>query len=114
MSEYEILSFIHKKSNNVSTNKLYAESLGSNDPDYLTDRQRVSYLIEEGLVSGNAEIGSMISVTAKGIFRLDALTQERRNQAKQRRHEWMLAIFSALAGALLSEPLWTLLGKLFS
>lgn len=31
------------------------------------------------------------------------------DEKRQRRHEWMLAIFSTLVGALASEPIWVLI-----
>lgn len=38
----------------------------------------------------------------------DAIDEKKRTK-NQFRHDWRIAIFSALAGAFLSEPLWLLI-----
>lgn len=113
MTEYEILSFIHKNRNMATSSELSMQSVFANDPDLLTDDLRLEYLATEGYISGKPEHGVIVMLTQKGIARLDELEQQQKEKKEQRRHEWLLAIFSALFGALLSEPLWVVIKALF-
>lgn len=109
MTEYEILSFIHKNCNIAAITELQMEGLFSSDPDLISDDLRFGYLAEQGYISQKPEPGVAVSLTAKGIARLDELEKERKEKADQRRHDWKLAIFTALAGAFLSQPLWSII-----
>lgn len=114
MTEYEILSYIHKNGNFVEYSDLIKESVFSDHPDIMSDDLRYKYLSEEGYIHGTLEIGGPVTLTHKGIARLDELTKQQKEKREQRRHEWVLAIFSALAGALLSEPLWAIINAITS
>ena len=112
MTEFEILSFIHKNKNFIEYGDLVKESVFQNDPDFLSDDLRWNYLLAEGYISGVLDSGAPLSLTTKGIMRLDELTHQEREKKQQRRHEWLIAIFSSLVGALLSEPLWAIINAL--
>lgn len=114
MTEYEILSFIHKSGNIAATSDLRTASLFSSKPDLLTDDLRFSYLAEQGYISEKPGSGVAVSLTEKGIARLDELEKERTEKADQRRHDWKLAIFTALAGAFLSQPLWSIIDAIIA
>ena len=108
MTEYQILKFIHENGNSISFSEFASKSINSYDPQLISDQRRLEVLIEMGLINGEAKSGSKLELTGKGIFRLDALAQERTGKIKQIFVEIFLAIISAIAGALLSGPFWGL------
>ena len=114
MTEYDILSLIHKNGGTAEYSDIAAASIASNKPDILSDDLRLKYLIDEKYVSGDPLPLAELRLTKKGIIRLDELSQERAEKRNQRIFEFALAIVSALAGALLSEPVWSIIEKLFS
>lgn len=114
MTDYDILSFIHKNGNIASFSELRAKSLFSSKPDLLTDDLRFKHLSDMGYITQNPGIGNAVSLTPKGVAYLDEMEKLRQDKAEQRRHDWRLAIFTALAGALLSQPLWALIDSIAS
>lgn len=57
--------------------------------------------------------GSYIVLTDRGRSYFEEQSDERAQIRKQQRHDWLIAIFSALAGALASEPIWNLIHSIF-
>lgn len=59
-------------------------------------------------------LAHLITITEKGHDYLSYIRNREADKRADRMHNWKIAIFSALAGALLSEPLWVILKALFS
>lgn len=55
-----------------------------------------------------------ISLRPKGRCYFEAERDEHREKRKDRLHDWALALFSAIAGALLSEPVWAIIRYVLS
>lgn len=112
MDELQILSAIKDNGGSIQ----YTELLNrGKDPS--ADHQLLLSLVANDVVSGSLEPFSIICFGAAGHARLSYLQSEKekmdqqaaqdtKEKRKQFRHDWAIAIFSALSGALLSEPLW--------
>lgn len=106
MTEYEILSFIHKNKNVVKCSDIILEGFHSNSPDFISDDLRINYLLEEKYIEEKDPGSKYFMLTQKGIIRLDELQQAKDEKRSQHIFDILLAVISALAGALLSQPLW--------
>lgn len=65
-----------------------------------------------GLISYKQDISGeiyQIEPTDSGLHYFESAADEKAKTSKVFRHEWRIAVFSALAGALLSRPLWSLI-----
>lgn len=82
-------------------------------PKDIDAEQTVKILASKGLLKYNyfesRTRDKFISVTDAGLHYFEDQAEEKRRI----RHEWRIAIFSALAGALVSEPLWTVIRWIF-
>lgn len=76
----------------------------------------IDNLIKLGLVTTDFVIQSSyepnntnqtISLTDNGITYLVYVENTNADRRREYRHDWMLAIFSVIGGALLSDPLWS-------
>lgn len=110
MTEYEILSFIHSQGDSATTSAFTAESINSKEMELLSDRKKLEHLIEMKLVEADPQNPHQLRLTGIGLFRLDALSQAEKEKVRQRHFEIFLTLLSALAGAILSKPLWHWLG----
>lgn len=106
-----ILDFNASKKDNESIMHDYLYHHGF--PKNVDAEQTVRILASKGLLkyesfdlSGK---NKFISVTNAGLHYFEDQADEKRII----RHEWKIAIFSALAGALVSEPLWALIRWIF-
>lgn len=106
MTEYEILTFIHQNGNIVKYTEVMGKGFSSNKPDLISDDLRIKYLLEEKYIEEKEPLGKYLMLTQKGIIRLDELQQARDDKRNQHIFELILAVISALVGALLSQPLW--------
>ena len=116
MTEFQILSAVHNSGNTISYVDLLNQGLTDPRPDPCSDKLRIEELIAKGCLSGNLRAGERISLTAPGIALLDQLDQAVEEQkkiaksnAKNKRDQIVLSLFSAAAGAvftLLSELLF--------
>ena len=124
MTEHEILNHIKASGGAIAYLDLLEIGRTGDVQDTFKNKDLIRQLISEGILSGKAGAYGYIRFGKHGRIRLDQLNQlqkQAEEEAKQkeaekkaqRRHEWMLAIFTALTGALLSEPLWALLGWIF-
>ena len=124
MTEHEILNHIKSSGGTIPYLELLEIGRTGDVQDTLKNKDLIRQLISEGILSGKAGAYGHIRFGKQGRIRLehlDQLQKQAEEDAKQkeaekkaqRRHEWMLAIFAALMGALFSEPLWTLLGWIF-
>ena len=117
MTELQIL--IALKNNNGSMDYTGLLNLGKADPVWnpCSDKVLVDSLLAEKILSGTAQAYGLITFGEKGRLRLQELeqiaqerTQESAERAKEKksqfRHDWAIAIFSSLVGALLSDPMW--------
>lgn len=52
---------------------------------------------------------SFCEIRTRGKNYLDYVRDEKNREKRQRAHNWRIAIFSAVTGALLSEPLWAII-----
>lgn len=81
-------------------------------------------LMEYGLIartrygSADSENGAPLKtlsmITAKGNSYLTYERKKDQARRKEHTHNWLIAIFSVVCGALLSEPLWTLIRLIIS
>lgn len=110
MTEFDILSFIHSRGDSATPLDFTAESFNSKKLDVLSDQMRLEYLIEMKYVEVVPKSAPHLRLTGPGIFRLDELSQSEKEKKRQRHFEIFLALLSALAGAILSQPLWHWLG----
>lgn len=82
-------------------------------PKDVDAEQTVKILASKGLLKydyiDSRTRDKFISVTDAGLHYFEDQAEEKR----MARHEWRIAIFSALAGALVSEPLWALIRWIF-
>lgn len=60
------------------------------------------------------ETDRRITLTNAGICYFESQADQRAERRSRRLHEWLIAIFSALAGAIASEPVWRLLRFVWS
>lgn len=77
--------------------------------------QLLLYLEAKGLVEYRHEYGpseKTIRLTKQGRCYFEDQQEIDERRTKQFKHDWKIAIFSAIAGALASEPLWAVLHKL--
>ncbi len=79
-----------------------------------TDRHRAKMLLSSDFVTVKyfADSNGIIKsckIRERGIHYLNYLSAEKSKERRQYAHNWKIAIFSALAGALLSEPIWSLI-----
>lgn len=119
MTEFQILSAVHNSGNSICYVDLLNQGLTDSRPDPCSDKLRIEELIAKGCLSGNLRSGERITLKAHGIALLDQLQQaeEEKNKiaksdAKNKRDQVILSLFSAAAGAaftLLAELLFTLL-----
>lgn len=112
MTEFEILSVIGKSGSVEYVAFLNRKHLFRKSNPVQTHK-RLQQLLHNGLISGKLESYSALRLTPSGIDRLDALIKERSDRRRQFFHDWMIAVVSILGGALLSDPLWSLLHRLF-
>ena len=124
MTEHEILNHIRSSGGAIAYLELLEIGRTGDVQDTFKNKDLIRQLIFEGILSGRTDAYGYIRFGKQGRIRLehlDQLQKQAEEEAKQkeaekkaqRRHEWMLAIFTALTGALLSEPLWALLGWIF-
>lgn len=57
-------------------------------------------------------LNSEISITELGLMYLAYIENSQTAKKQDRRHDWRIAIFSTLGGAILSKPLWDILDSL--
>lgn len=69
---------------------------------------------EKAVVLSSIGLAYLIIITEKGHDYLSYIRNREADKRADRSHNWKVAIFSALAGALLSEPVWAILRALFS
>lgn len=105
MTIKEILIFA-SKSNNGGYDALMKSLLAK---DLKPTKARIRYLLSEKHLEGETRSGGRLSITDKGQIYLDMLITDDELRRKQYCHDWKIALSSALAGALLSEPVWTLI-----
>lgn len=78
------------------------------------DAERTVIVLESlGYLTYDQEDNSdvrFISLTTSGIHYFEDVASEKRRSA----HDWRIAIFSAIAGALASEPLWWAIHWIFN
>lgn len=63
--------------------------------------------------TSNGEKITIIKLRTDGIKYFEEKAARQKQTRKNHMHDWLIAIFSALAGAFLSKPLWELLAVLF-
>ena len=124
MTELQILNAI--KNNGGHMDYVSLMNLGKADTIWSpnADKQRIRQLINAQILTGDIEAQGTIRFGDVGYLRLQDLQQieeknaqqaakEENEKKSQHRHEWAIAIFSTLGGALLSDPLWNLLRLIF-
>ena len=62
---------------------------------------------------GDRKLEPVSIITEEGKMYLNYTSSLKRNQRKGRLHDWLIALFSAACGALLSEPLWEFIRWIF-
>ena len=84
--------------------------------DWLLDTKQDSALINHGLVShqrlsidSTETLRFHCKINDNGRIFLARLDRDKRNKRSDRRHNWLIALFTTAAGAILSRPLWQLL-----
>ena len=53
-----------------------------------------------------------IKLSPKGMAYLEDQAEKKKERRKQNLHNWKIAIFTAIAGALLSKPIWDVIGEI--
>lgn len=105
----------------------YYDNRGSGDDDISADYLRdnmpdvdVDHLVDVLVAKGIIKHEAVSLSSDKGIIRLAPCITYFEDKAEaasktraDRTHDWLIAIFSAMAGALISEPLWSLIHSLF-
>lgn len=95
----------------ISPSHLYANGFPRSQ-----DAERVCRVLEamgyikvkQGLAG---EVG--IYLTSMGCAYFETQADAEDKSRKEKIHDWMIAVFTAIAGALLSEPLWALLRMVY-
>lgn len=67
-----------------------------------------------GVVLSGVGLGLLVVITDKGHDYLSYVRNREASKKADRLHNWKIAIFSAMTGAFLSEPLWIILRMVFS
>lgn len=90
-------------------------------PDFLTYKGIASNKYAEEIIDVLESMGYLkctvdrkdhfkrIDLAPSGKHYFETQSDIEENQRKKNLHDWKIAIFSALAGALISEPLWSLI-----
>lgn len=110
MTELEILSTI-----NANSPMDYVDFLNHARLKYKANavelQRHLEYMMSEEVhyLAGRLGAYGQICITPEGQARLQHLLLEANERKAQYRHDWKIAIFSALFGALLSEPVWSLI-----
>lgn len=124
MTELEILTAIKNNGDSIGYTELLNIGLTSQNGDVLTDSDLIEILIHQDVLSGNPNAFGRITFGKYGRLRLQQLQQLKQKSDEdaakaakekriQHRHDWAIAIFSTLGGALLSQPLWSALNFLW-
>lgn len=108
-----ILDFERTKSPGVSISSTYLSINGL--PKKADAKQTVEVLRSMGFVTytkgPDGEIDN-IQPTDSGLHYFETDADENAKTQKEFLHEWAIAIFSAIAGALLSRPLWDTIDRI--
>lgn len=103
--EYELT---RKRGYMISAEFLYSKGLPrSVDAVQVCETLKAMGLIE--YATDERDLRKYITITDKGKQHF----QEREEKKREFRHDWRIAIFSAVAGALISEPLWEVIRWVF-
>ena len=125
MTEFEILTAIKNRNGSIDYTELLNLGLTGNAFDTFVNEDLIKKLICDDVLSGEMRAFGKITFGSKGLLRLQVLEQLRQKEAddaakaaeekrSQRRHDWAIAIFSTLGGALLSDPLWNLINRILN
>lgn len=105
-----IIDFHQRKESRSSISPLYLSHHGL--PEGTDAVQVVKFLHAMGLVSYVTERnGSIhnIQPTDSGLTYFEKEEDEKEKLKKIFRHDWMIAFFSTIVGALLSKPIWSVI-----
>lgn len=110
MTEFQILTAIRNNGGSIGyvelLNKLRKKRRFNPFAKDYPDAQYIEHLLSMEYISGSPKAYGRIKLEPSGTARLVELTQERTQRRKQFSHDWMIAAFSIIGGALLSNPLW--------
>lgn len=112
MTELQILSVIKNKGGSIGYTDLLNQNLTDSNRDSRADKARIEQMIQKGLLEGRTDAFCSISITDTGRLRLqDATYLEDQNQklaeeaarenSKNKRHDWYIAILGALFASLI-------------
>lgn len=74
----------------------------------ISDSDAFKLLLEYELVSFSRN-GQWVYIVPKGTQVLLRYENEKRARSQEHRHNWRIAIFSTLGGAILSKPIWDII-----
>ena len=113
MTEIEILTAVKNNGGSIPFTQLLNNPPRGNKFNPADDSDRLQNLLSCNLLSGSANAYGTIALTPAGLKHLDDHLQKVADRRKQFAHDWRLALFSVIGGALLSDPLWILLRWIF-
>lgn len=111
MTEFQILSALKNNNGSMEFTELINLNITDVNRDALADQARIKQMIDDKLLVGKADAFCNISISDIGRLHLQnscnfeeqekKLAKERaKNQAKKNRHDWSLAIGSAVIAGL--------------
>lgn len=108
MTNYEILSAIHRSGNRMAYTDLLNLSLTQSPEELASDKMRIETLISKGYVTGRLAAFETLHITHAGLELLDGLNeqlQEKENEAEsetaKERKQFHFSLASAAIGAVL-------------
>ena len=108
MTNYQILSAVHRNGNQLAYTTLMDLSLAQNPAELSSDKMRIETLIGKGYLSGRLAAYETIRITHSGLELLDALNEhlqkhkaEAETVAANERKQFHFSLASALIGAVL-------------
>lgn len=112
MTELQILSVIKNNGGSIGYTDLLNQNLTDTARDGSADKVRIEQMIEAGLLSGRTDSYCSISITDLGRLRLQDATyleeqkqqladEAARDDSKNKRHDWYIAILGALFASLI-------------
>lgn len=112
MTEIQILSAIKNHDGSMEFTELLNLNMTDANRDPIADRSRIEQMIKDKLLEGKADANCVISISDKGRLHLqNSYYLEEQNKkfaedtakskAKKNRHDWYLAIGSAIIAGLI-------------
>lgn len=111
MTELQILTVIKNNGGSIGYTDLLNQNLTDTNRDGIADKARIEKMIERDLLEGRTDAFCSISITDEGRLHLqdaEYLEQQKqqladdaaRENTKNKRHDWRIAIIGALIAAL--------------